>query len=112
MRQGSLAARGRRRRIRAIRRHKLARGCGHHLRSDIVALHDEPKGTNPPKLIGYVCTGCMLILTAASTPSLPTIPSFHGAAGTIRRINHAHAARLRAIDRLGLAVAAEEPRAA
>lgn len=67
--------------------------------TNLVALHAEPNGNNPPKLIGYICPDNQL-LTARHQWSLPSIAT-QKAPGAPLRTNHAHAARVRAAEALG-----------
>lgn len=94
-----------------VREPKEREGCEHHQRSVqrrwgrqlvlVIPLHAEPKGTNPPKLIGYACRRCSLIMTTAMAPSAPKVQRVRN--GPLR-VSRAHAARLRAADRAGISV--------
>jgi hypothetical protein len=73
--------------------------CRHH--EALVALHAEPVRTNPAKLIGYVCPDCLTLFTAHYLPSEPTVPTSPNVPNSPPCRNLAHAARLRAAERLG-----------
>jgi hypothetical protein len=60
-----------------------------------VALHDEKS-----KLIGFVAVPSGLILDVNSRPAQPTTAVFPKQVNSVLRPTKAHAARLRAIDRL------------
>lgn len=89
-----------RRQLRRIRRVDI---CQRHERGHLFALFDEPNGTNPPKHIGYVCAACAGVFTANATPSAPLVPSTARIPNAPLRPSRAHVARLRAVDRLGVA---------
>lgn len=92
-----LRVREARKRLRSAERRQLrAASCVHH--EPTVALKDEHG-----RHIGYLCWDCLTIFTrtgAVSTATLPRLP--HVPEGE-HRSSKAHAARIRAVDRLGAA---------
>jgi len=91
-------------RVRSAQRAAARSGrCDHHDRDDLEALWAEPNGTNPTVLIGHFCRGCSTIFTPAGTPSAAEVPTKPKIPGSPLRPSAIHAARVRAVDRLGVA---------
>ena len=95
-----------RRRRRA--RERLQGGCVRHERDRMVTLFDESNGTNPAKHIGYFCRACVTVFTPTGAASQPVVPSLPKVPSAPLRASRSHATRVRAVDRLGLAIAVEE----
>lgn len=83
--------------------------CRHHRHAGdtgellLVPLWDEPKGSNPAQLIGYLCRVCSTIFTSTGAPSAAEVPTRPKVPNSPLRPSKAHAARVRAVDRLGVA---------
>lgn len=87
-----------RKRLRAeARKEALGRTCAYH--EDLVALYDDGNGAH----IGYLCRACTTIFTRTGEVSTPTLPRRPKVPLGEQRPSKAHAARVRAVDHLGVA---------